>query len=469
MSHRLDAFRAHLGAPVPGESVVFFRVVFGLVMALNVVRYELEGWVHDLYIAPAITFPYWGFSWVPRPEAWGVHLLFATAGLSALVLAIGRFTKAATAVFFVSFTWIELLDRTTYLNHYYLVSVLAALMLLMPLEGRVDRVEVRRRRPRWVIWVLRLQLGMVYFFAGLAKIRVDWLLHGEPLHTWLARYLEWPLVGPVMGTLALALLMSWVGMLFDLTIPFWLLWRRSRPYAYAFVVFFHVATAALFHIGIFPFVMIALTPIFFAPDWPVRVWRRIRHRHTEDEDGTGVTADIAAEVGRLPFIRPLPRALSVVFALHFLVQGLLPLRQHLYAGSSTWHEQGFRFAWNVMLIEKTAVVDFRVQDARGETLIHPREILTPLQLRMMQTQPDMVLAFAHYLRDRWAQEGRGDVEVRVDAWVSLNGRPRRRFIDPTVDLGAIEDGLAPYDWVLPGPPELGFETTESPLAASDPE
>src|SRR5687767_4968686 len=84
-----------------------------------------------------------------------------------------------------------------------------------------------------------------------------------------------PLVGPLFAYDATAFVMSWSGAFFDLTIPLWLAWRPSRPFAYATVVTFHLATAALFRIGMFPWVMIALTPIFFAPDWPRRVLRSL--------------------------------------------------------------------------------------------------------------------------------------------------------------------------------------------------
>lgn len=52
------------------------------------------------------------------------------------------------------------------------------------------------------------------------------------------------------------------------------------------------------------------------------------------------------------------------------------------------------------------------------------------------------------LRDRFRDDGI-DVEVRAESFAALNGRPSRRFLDPTVDLAAIDDGLAPYGFVLP--------------------
>ncbi len=39
---------------------------------------------------------------------------------------------------------------------------------------------------------------------------------------------------------------SWLGCLYDLSIPFLLLYRKTRPFAYAAVIIFHILTAILF-------------------------------------------------------------------------------------------------------------------------------------------------------------------------------------------------------------------------------
>ena len=71
----------------------------------------------------------------------------------------------------------------------------------------------------------------------------------------------------------------------------------------------------------------------------------------------------------------------------------------------------------------------------------------------MSGQPDLILQLAHHIRDDYESRGIADVEVRVDAIASLNGRPPRRLIDPTVDLTTIEDSIAPAVWILPRPEE----------------
>lgn len=403
-------------------------------MAFNVLRYELEGWVHDLYIAPAITFPYPGLEFIQPLGPVGMHMLFGVIGISALGIAAGYRYRLSVALFFVSFTYVELIDRTNYLNHYYLVSVLAALLFFMPL-GNAGSLDARRKSsapiPRWPLRVLRLQIGLVYVFAGAAKIREDWLLRAEPLGTWLARYSDAPIVGPVMDEPWLAFAMSWAGMLFDLLVPFALLWKRTRALAFAAVIVFHLVTGLLFPIGIFPLLMTIAASLFLDPSWPRRFVKRIP------------TPSVAVKPSTLS--RPALALLGV----HFALQLLLPLRQHFYGGDRCWHEQGYRFAWNVMLMEKVGQVDFLVRSERGETTVHPREFLTPLQLRMVPTQPDLILSFAHYLRDRWNEEGRGEVEVRADAWASLNGRPGQQLIDPEVDLSRVSDGFAPKAWIVP--------------------
>ncbi|MAQ18005.1 MAG: hypothetical protein CMN30_24810 [Sandaracinus sp.] len=426
--------RGPRGATVDGASLAVFRILFGSLMAFNVLRYEAAGWVHDLYIAPTVMFPYWGLEWIRPLPGWGMHAVFGVIFLAAVGVALGWRTRASLGVFLGAFTYVELLDRSTYLNHYYLVSLLAALMLFLPV-AEVWSLDARRRGGRpvgaWALWILRAQLGLVYVFAGLAKVRADWLLEGQPLATWLGRHEDLPLIGPWLVQPGVALAMSWAGCLFDLSAPFFLSHRRTRPAFYLVVVGFHLVTAALFNIGIFPWMMMAATTLFFAPDWPRRVFRR-------------------AATPTLGPPAPLPRWAGIALALYFAVQVSVPLRQHAYGGSSTWHEQGFRFAWNVMVMEKTGQVDFIVRDAQGrETVVLPSEELTRLQLRMMETQPDLILAYAHHLARRWEREGRGPVEVHADGWVSLNGRRRQRLIDPEVDLAQVSDGFAPKAWILP--------------------
>jgi len=433
-----------LRAPVDGASLGVFRAGFGLMMLVSVVRFWSKGWIDEMYIQPALFFPYWGFEWVEPWSAEGMYLHFAILGALATLIMIGLWTRPALLLFFFGFTYVELIDRTTYLNHYYLISVVSLLMVFLPVERSFSLSRALGRTtgpetvPRWSVYTLRMQVGLVYVTAGLAKLRADWLFRAEPLRTWLSWNADIPVVGPLLAEPWVGFAMSWAGAFFDLFIVAFLLWRPTRVYAFVAVVVFHALTGALFPIGVFPVVMALSATIFFEPDWPRRL--------IGPPSAVGQTPP--------PALAPLGRWQKLGFALltaHFVFQVAFPWRQLLYPGNACWTEQGFRLSWHVMLIEKTGQVDFRIVDEpSGKTwLVFPRERLSAFQHRMMSTQPDMILSFAHHLRDEWKAEGYPNVAVYADAWASLNGRRRQRLVDPAVDLAREEESWANKTWIVP--------------------
>lgn len=415
--------------PVDGASSAVFRIVFGLCVLIGAIRYVAYGWVDLLYLQPTFFFTWPLLDWVrPLPGAW-MYALYGAIGLFGVLVCIGLYTRVSAALLFLAFTWVELIDKTNYLNHYYLVSLVALLLVFLP-TGRVWSVDAWRRPgpgtvPLWSVWTLRVQLGVVYFFAGVAKLEPSWLLEGQPLRIWLASKTDLPLVGPLLDDLWLALAMSWAGCLFDLSIFFLLAWRRTRLPAYAVVVFFHVATGLLFNIGMFPFIMVGLTLIFFEPDWPRR-------------------SAVPAPAARRP-VPWLPLGAWLAFQL------LFPMRHLAYPGDVRWGEEGWRFSWRVLLVEKRGFLKLHVTDpATGERWVfRPESLLTPRQLHQASSSPDMILHLAHHVAEEWRARGHPAVEVRADAWVSMNGGPSRRLVDPAVDL-ASRPRLTwlPWDFVL---------------------
>jgi hypothetical protein len=442
-----------LTEPVAVWPLATFRILFGAVMALSVARFAANGWIGALYVEPAMHFTFYGFGWVAPLGPVGMHAVFAGMGLAAVGIMLGWRYRASALLFFLLFTYVELIDKANYLNHYYFVSLVAFLLVLLP-ANRALSLDVRRHPdlaarlvPRWTVDVLRFQLGVVYVFAGLAKLHPEWLLDAMPLQLWLPAHAHLPLVGPLLAEPATATLFSWGGALYDLTIPFLLLWAPTRPWAYAAVVGFHLTTAALFPIGVFPYVMIASTLVFFPAETHRRAVERVRgwlRRRPMEPVG-----ERPARAYRFP--RQIRSALAVGMVAYVAAQLLLPLRFALYPGELFWTEQGYRFSWRVMLMEKAGHAAFEVRDpATGRQWeVAAYDHLTPHQEKMMATQPDMILQFAHYLEGYYRQQGMDDVEVRARARVTLNGRPSRLLVDPERDLTEVEPGLGPADWILP--------------------
>lgn len=424
----LDQWRTRLSQPIDALPLIIFRIGFGLLMLVSIARFWLRGWISEQYIEPG-----YHFSFIPGLVPLlgdGLYVVFGLMALTAVLIAIGLFYRLSAISFFLLFTYVELLDKAFYLNHYYLISLLTLLLIFLPANCKwsVDAVWFPSIRanivPRWSLWLLRFQIGLVYFFAGVAKLNPDWLTKAMPLTIWLPTKASLPLIGPLFTLPLTAYIMSWAGMLFDLTIVLWLIIPRTRPYAYVVVVVFHTATAVLFPtIGMFPYIMTFCALIFFSG----QDWRRLggKLRVSSQEKHYGVPHQIS----RLGFV------LLIVFV---VIQTLLPLRHWVYPGNVLWNEQGYRFSWRVMLVEKTGHATFTVVDkpTGQQWVVYPSDHLTMQQEKQFAFQPDMLVQFAHHLEEEFAADGFADVEIYAEAFVSLNGRRSQPFIDPSVDLTA---------------------------------
>jgi hypothetical protein len=339
---------------------------------------------------------------------------------------LGAYFRFSAFLFFACFSYLHALDATHYINHYYLLSLLYFLLALSP-AGQAISWDVRRGAvpplshiPAFYIWMFRLQLGLVYFFAGLAKLNSDWLLRAMPLRIWLLQSQDFPLLGPMFGSRYFAFGMSYLGAFYDLTIAFWLLWARTRPWAYLTVLGFHLLTGALFDIGLFPPLMMASTLIFFSGAEHER-WARY----------WGYAPQNGGLSQSLPFV--LPFWAYGYWALQFL----LPLRAYVYSGNVLWTEQGYRFGWRVMLTEKEGWSEFRVKDLDDGRVweVSPQQHLDGYQIKRMLGQPEHLRQYARFLaRDYALREGIRRPAVYADVFISLNARPSKRLLCPDCNL-----------------------------------
>jgi hypothetical protein len=434
-----------LQQPVSAAPLATFRVLFGLMMFAGTVRFWFNGWIDDLYVKPGFYFSYMGFEWVCPLGNTGMHLLFGVMLLATILVAIGLFYRVAIVVFFLSFTYIELIDVTNYLNHYYFISLMAFFMIWLP-AACVFSVDARLK-PRqkvthvqlWMVGIIRLQLGVVYFFAGLAKLNADWMLDAIPMKIWLPAKSHLPIVGELMYKNWVAYFFSWFGVVYDLFIAFFMITRRTRPWAFIVVIGFHVCTAIFFpSIGMFPYVMMLSSLVFFSSAAHQKVIDFI----AESKADTLTSHNYKENANS---------ALKWMFMAYFLLQVIVPLRFLAYPDSLFWNEEGYRFSWRVMLIEKSGNTFFYVKEAStGKTFeVNNSEFLTPLQDKMMSTQPDMILRYAHYLASVYQKRGIKQPAVYADCYVALNGRRSRQFIDTTVNLASQPLSWQHYNWVLP--------------------
>lgn len=427
----MTGIKNYLYRPYPIAPLAVLRIVFGAVLFISTLRFIARGWVRDFYLTPKYHFPFYGFEWLHPMGAAGMYTIYGLMALAALCICVGFFYRVATALFFACFAYAELLDKTYYLNHYYLVTLFAFLLIWAPAHRRWSLDVLLRPSlhtltvPAWAVFLFRWQLCLIYFCAGLSKLTADWLLYAEPLRIWLPARASTPLLGPLLRQEWAAYFFSWAGALFDLSIPFILMSRQTRLAGYILVVVFHTLTALLFQIGMFPYLMMSATLVFFF-DGPVK---EPAHRQSRREP-----------------------ALLFLLGLYFLWQVLMPFRFLLYPGNLLWTEEGYRFSWRVMLMEKGGAAFFYIKDpATGRRFeVNNAAFLTAYQERMMETQPDMMLQYAHILERHYRQQGMAHPEVMVESYVTLNGSGSRLYIDSTINLAAQQESWFGHkQWILP--------------------
>jgi hypothetical protein len=437
----LKSIKHQLQRPISIAPLIIYRLLFGLMLGYGCLWSIYKGDIETRYLEPSFFFTYSGFEWLPFVGAEGIYILYGIWFFSAVGIVLGAFYRTAIWSFFFAFTYLHLLDATNYINHYYAISIFAFFLACLPAQAAYSidawrKPSIRQFQiPYWQIAIFQGQVALIYLFAALAKMNLDWMLGAMPLKIWLLQSQDFPVLGNLFGYHTTHLFMSWMGLLFDLTIVFWLRFSKTRKWAYLAVVIFHTTTGLLFNIGLFPILMIFSTVVFFDPLSQQKTLEKLGAKWCESK------AKLTSSW--LPYF----------FIVHFVVQVFLPLRHHFfYDGNILWTEEGARFSWRVMLLEKEGMATFYLEDPNSERhwVVSNLEFLTPFQEKRMSIRPDHILQFAHHVAAIYAR--RYDIEkpiVRAEVYVAMNGRVSQSLIDSKVNLAEEPRSIWQKDWILP--------------------
>jgi len=419
--------------PVDIASIVFFRIAFGALMIWRVGDHLYWDDIATLWLKPKFHFSFYGFAWVhPWPATW-LYAHWIVLGVSAFFVAIGFCYRPSAIVLCLSNTYFFLLDEAYFVNHTYLLCLLSFLFCIVPAHRAFSidawlRPRLRAQTvPAWNLWLLRLQMGVVYFYGGVAKLSPDWL-QGEPMRLYLSQHPDFPLIGRFFHDEAMVYMASYTSLLLDLLIVPLLLWRRTRSVAFSLAVLFHVMNSRLFTIGIFPWLAIAATALFFSPSWP----RQLLGRLGLKTNSGGPATESPARAG---WTQRTALAFVVIYS---AIQILVPLRHFLSRGGIEWTFGVHRFSWRMYVQAQSVQSMFYVTDpiSGGEARIAPRQVLNARQASIMADTPDIAWQFAHYLATGVPRRGTGPLIVQARVLTMINGRPPEPYLDPAVNLAA---------------------------------
>ena len=420
-----------------GASLAFFRILLGILLLRDVPtfiyigRQTLEGFRSS----------YYGFEWLQPDQpliTLGVHIL----PLAVLCVILGLFYRLAMPLTTLIVGYFFLIAPEYYLNHYYMLLLFCVLMSFIPahrtwsVDSRVWKEE--QAVPVWSYWILKLQTEVILIYAGLVKINPDWL-NLQPLGTWLKKGLyDVPFLGmffffdPVIaigayGVIALHLIGA----------PL-LFWDRARPWVFALYCCFHLSNSVIFNIGIFPYLTIGATLLFFNPDWPRRFVDKL------------ALSELSFKV---PF--KVPKAAIISFLVCWMVFQIMNPLQNLFASNlkTKWTGHRDTFTWRMMLNNRSVhTVSFAVYipEQRRVEFVPLKEHLSAPQYYLVTARPNSLVEFAHYLegvyREKYSVE---TIEVHAYITTSINFRDPEIWADPKVNLAAYKPKYGVHEWIMP--------------------
>lgn len=425
---------------IDNSGLIVFRILFGLLCFLESFGAIFTGWITRTLVQPKFTFNFIGFEFLqPLPGNW-MYIYYAVMGLFGLLVMVGYKYRLSVISFGIMWACVYFMQKASYNNHYYFLMLLCLIMSILPankyasIDAKLKPEIKKNSMPNWCKWIFLLQLLILYTYASIAKIYPDWIDLTVPKLLMKSKA-SLPIIGGFLQNDFMPYLVAYGGILFDgLIIPL-LLFKRTRKYAFFTSIFFHMFNSIVFQVGVFPYLSLAFSLFFFEP----KVIRNLFLKKKELYTDTNVS---------IPSYR---KPLIIFASLYFFIQIILPIRHHFIPDDVLWTEEGHRLSWRMMLRSKSSYTTYLVVDkATGKkTSINLAEYLSPKQIRIASSKPDVIWQFSQYLKREYKKKGQ-DIKVFVNANVRVNNKKAKPLIDPNVDIANTKWNIFTHnDWVLP--------------------
>ena len=425
---------------IDNSALIVFRIIFGLLCFLESVGAIFTGWIKRTLIEPEFTFNFIGFDFLQPLPGDLMYVYYLIMGVFGLGIMLGYKYRFSSIGFTLMWCGVYFMQKSSYNNHYYLLILLCAIMSILPahkfasLDVKINPKLKAISMPAWCKWIFVLQLLIVYTYASIAKIYPDWLDLTTP-KLLMAGKRNYPVIGEFLQNDFMPYIVAYGGILYDgLIIPL-LLWKRTRKIAFFASIFFHLFNSIVFQVGIFPYLALAFSLFFFEAEKINRWFLKKKPLYK----GSEVI---------VPNYKPLLLSVGIVY---FIIQLVLPIRQHFIQDNVLWTEEGHRLSWRMMLRSKSGNTTYTIKNhtKNTTTTVNMDDYLTKKQQRLASVKPDVIWQFSQRLKKVYKAKGE-DISVYVDCFVSVNGAPSKRLIDPKVDLANEKWAYFSHTtWLLP--------------------
>ncbi len=448
MNTRSRKFSAWLNTPMDPRMLGLYRIGYGLFMVYTMLNYFRIELVKKMFVEPQLNFSYDFLYWIkPLPEP-AMNVILGILVILAICISLGLYFKWACRFFAVGYAYIFLIDKSIYNNHIYLFILLAILLSLTDADNTLSLKRIKDKHaliPRWQTLILQLQIVIVYFYGGIAKLTKDWLMDCQPVRTVVDQFPNEGLWSILFKNDIVMYVINYGGILIDLGAPFFLWYKPVRRWAIiAFIAFNALNTRIFSDIGIFPYVMLVSLFLFYEVSelpWLHRLLSRLAPDTSRPK-----TAKMKLKI-KLSGMK-----MYGLYA-YFIFQLLFPFRGHFLPNDLDYTTIGNRFSWR-MKVDTRKVIRVEYSIASPDFASHvPVEIQTfinDMQIKNLTMDPRSVLDFGKFIHEEAIKYDTRNPAVYANIEVAYNGRSPQLFVDPKVDLS--NQTYSPFkalEWVVP--------------------
>ncbi len=439
-----------LNNPVPNISITLFRTAFSFILLIQTYYF-----INNEFIKYNITEPFMLFPFIngldPMPEVYLIILSYSML-ISNIGMLFNKTARISTFFFLCSFTYFWLLDKTYFNNHYYFMSLICFILLLVEYKSSFKKIAYVNR---WSLFALQAMVLITYLIAGINKLNPYWLIDLQPIAFILENKCDVTentfFINPL-----LIILITYGGLLFDLFIGFLLFYKPTKPLAFILIIVFNIMNHFLFlnngEIGVFPFIMISTLILFIDPKYLTKVFtgtQDIKYKHKS------------------------PQLLKYCITVFLIVQIILPFRHILFKGYVDYNGIGQRFSWRMKSMCKNptteGIIQFSVfeqkskkqiahfhllnmQEQFKQSGIHENIYLTENQIKKLLYYPDLLPIFTKKIESIISNHTKENYNKKLKFRISANchikfmERPSQALINTSIDLTEMS-GLNTNKWL----------------------
>ncbi|KAI3383632.1 hypothetical protein SNEBB_000019 [Seison nebaliae] len=505
----INSLKRLLCRPEHPSLLAFSRIVFGLMMLLDFMKERNFPYLDYMNEEDCI-FPLIHNMPILTPEYLAIIGLIMLLSINLFITSL--FYKIPIILYAAGYWYMFLMEKCNWNNHSYLYGLICILFIVCDgssaytfhnLFNRIffgEKEKNVRHVPLWNYAVLRLQIFLVYFYAGVKKLDSDWL-GGMSMMRLSSHWIFSPFTLILTEQQITDYIIHWGGWSIDFFGGFLVFFDLTRPVGTTIFLSFHFMNSRLFHIGMFPYTMIATLPLFFYPDCIDRCARSLANYldnrdyfehvahfinnyivinkidgvseeciyQTKDEidkcqklksysanyvDRCHPDEEINEKINSKQEKQSSPNKSSwklKFLTVYVFLQIFLPFSHFVTRGYNGWTEGLYGYSWD-MMVHTWSVQHSRIKVVdmvKNETLyINPKQWT---DRRRWNSHPDMIKQYANCLkRNLKRRYGILHPEIYIDVWRSLNHRFNQRYIDPRVNILEMDwNPFTPTPWLLP--------------------